>query len=85
MIPTPAAPLFEAATPREQEGRPSQPERSPEEVSVRGRHPSVSADKAAGDFLTPTEVHRGETLAADHGAISGNRAVGFTYPTRGNA
>lgn len=51
MIPTPAAPLFEAAIPDGQEGRPSQPARSPRN-SVTVRRASVSADKAAGILIS---------------------------------
>lgn len=81
---TPAV-FFTAAMPTWQPGRPGQLAKVNPRNSVDRRQGSSVQTEAAGDFLMPTEVHRGETLAADHGAISGNRAVGFTYLTRGNA
>lgn len=76
---SPHAALFEAASPREQDGRPPQPARHlPEEIEMGGRSPSVSADTAPGSLsaITPAEAHRGAPPTAEHGAIRGNPAAG---------
>lgn len=78
----PAA-IFEAASPRRQEGRPSQPVAGLlEDFVMTERLGGPDCSGSAGISSAPPEAHRAETPATEHGAIRGNPAGGFTYADR---